>query len=163
MVVYQPKTFHYVDFDRTTSLSVNQQLDVRTLFKISDYRDQIDLGLYALCGLEPYKIYQICALKVENIFQRHLKIENNRVILNKPTFIHALKRKNEYVVILPSRISEELEIKINEEIVRLKLKTEKEILNLKLSECDNKRDVYRKIKRLFGMIEFKGVLEMMIE
>jgi len=153
--------FHKIRFDKRTNKNVflNEQAleteHMRKMFKISDYRDHIDLGLYGLCGLEPY---QICTLKVANIFEKHLKIENNRVMLNKPTFVNASKRKTEYIVILPSRISEELEIKLNEDIAHLKLNSQTDILNLRLSDCHNERDVYRKIKRLFNAIGFKGLL-----
>lgn len=153
------KMFREIDFDkssRKTSALLEEALEnhhIKTLMQKSDLSDKIDLGLYALCALRPSLIPQ---LKVSDIFKKHIKIENGQLTLRKPCFMlvrkdyEGNKAHQDMFIILPRKLTELLELRLNE-----KLKIQR-IEDMHISDCDNERDVYFKMKTMLTNIGFNG-------
>jgi len=124
---------------------------MKQVFQTCNITDKIDVGLYGLCGLRPRLIPQ---LRVKNILPRHRKIENGKITLHKPTIIiiprewEGNKGNITFFVIVPTKIAELIETWLN---------THPPVTEeSKLSECDNFRDVYTKMRRILRKIGYKG-------
>lgn len=125
---------------------------MRKVFETFPIEDKIDVGFYGLCGLRPRLIPQ---LRVKNIYPPHYKIENGKIKLKKPTIIiiprtfEGNKGNVTFFTILPVKIAELLETWLNTQASKVTPET-------KLSETDNRRDVYTKMKRILRKVGYTG-------
>ena len=159
-LIKSTKMFREIKFDkssRKTDALTEAMLETKHIkagFKVADLEDQIDWGLYALCGLRPRIIPQ---LKVANLYQRNYEIVdgNFRFTVKPPLMIiprtYAGNKANiTFMVFIPTKLADLLEMQSN---TNGNVTTE-----TKISQCGNTRAVYFKIKCLFKhpSINFKG-------
>ena len=159
-LIKSTKMFREIKFDkssRKTDALAETMLETKHIkagFKVADLVDQIDWGLYALCGLRPRIIPQ---LKVGNLYPRNYEITSRklRFTVKPPLMIiprtYAGNKGNiTFIVFIPTKLAELLEMQLST-IDNVTAET-------KISECRNTRAVYFKIKCLFKhrSIDFKG-------
>ncbi len=159
-LIKSTKMFREIRFDtssRKTDALTEAMLETKHIkmgFKVANLEDQIDWGLYVLCGLRPKIIPQ---LKVKNLHQRNYEIIDGalRFTTKPPLMIipraYAGNKGNiTFLAFIPTRLAEllEMQLKINERVT----------LETKISKSDNNREVYYKIKCLFKhpSIRFNG-------
>lgn len=160
-MIKSTKMFKEIKFDKSSrsSSALKEQMletkDVKTSFRISNLDDQIDLGLYALVGLRPQLIPQ---LKVKDIYPRNYEIDKDgkfRFTAKPPMMIIPRQYKGnkaniDFMVFVPTKIAELIEIRLN--------RNGKVTEDSKLSETDNAREMYYKMKRILSdpAINFNG-------
>lgn len=90
---------------------------IKAGFKVANLGDQIDWGLYALCGLRPRLIQQ---LKVKNLYARNYEIVNGdfRFTVKPPLLIiprtYAGNKANiTFMVFIPTKLADLLEMQLN--------------------------------------------------
>lgn len=159
-LIKSTKMFREIKFDkssRKTEALTETMLETKHIkagFKIANLEDQIDWGLFALCGLRPRIIPQ---LKVKNLYPRNYEIADRRLSFTvKPPLMiiprtYAGNKANiTFMVFIPTKLAELLEMQLN---------TKGNVTaETKISKCDNYRDVYYKIRCLFKhpSINFSG-------
>jgi len=159
-LIKSTKMFREIKFDKSSrkndalTETMLETKHIKAGFKVANLEDQIDWGLYALCGLRPRIIPQ---LKVANLYQRNYEIVDCkfRFTVKPPLMIiprtYAGNKANiTFIVFIPTKLADLLEMQSN---TCGNVTTE-----TKISECGNTRAVYFKIKRLFNhpSIDFKG-------
>lgn len=159
-LIKSTKMFREVKFDKTsrkTDALTETMLETRYIkagFKIANLEDQIDWGLYALCGLRPQIIPQ---LKVKNLHVRNYEIvEGDFRCPMKPPLImiprtySGNKANITFMVFIPTKLAELLE---------MQLKTDGNVTaETSISTSDNYPEVYYRIRCLFKhpSIAFEG-------
>ena len=127
---------------------------IKTGFKIANLEDQVDWGLYGLCGLRPRIIPQ---LKVKNLYSKNYEIVDGKLrftvtppLLIIPRTYAGNKGNITFIVFLPTKLAELIEMQLNT--------NDKVTPETKISESDNKAEIYYKIKCLFKhpSINFNG-------
>ena len=152
--------FRQIKFDkssRKTDALTETMLEtkhIKTSFKIANLEDQVDWGLYGLCGLRPRIIPQ---LAVRDLYSKNYEIVDGklRFTVRPPLMIipqtYAGNKGNiTFMVFIPSKLAELVEMQLNA--------NDKITPETRISESDNKAEIYYKIKCLFKhpSINFKG-------
>jgi hypothetical protein len=159
-LIKSTKMFREIKFDkssRKTDALTETMLETKHIkagFKIANLEDQIDWGLYALCGLRPRIIPQ---LKVKNLYQTNYEIikDEFRFTVKPPLMIiprtYAGNKANiTFMIFIPTKLAD---------LMQMQLNTDGNVTaETKISGCGNAHAVYYKIKCLFGhpSINFTG-------
>ena len=159
-LIKSTKMFREIKFDKSSrkidalTETMLETRHIKTGFKVANLEDQIDWGLYALCGLRPRLIPQ---LKVKNLYAHNYEIIDGKLsLIAKPPLMmipraYAGNKANiTFMIFIPTKLAELLEMHLN---------TKGNVTaETKVSECGNARAVYHKIKCLFRhpSINFTG-------
>lgn len=149
-LIKSTKMFREIKFDKSSRKTdalhepMIETQQMKTLFKIANLEDRVDVGLYGLVGLRPRIIPQ---LKVKDIYRNNYEIVNGKIKLTaKPTLMviprtyAGNKRNITFLVFIPTQLAELTELLLN---------TNGEVTpETKISTSDNVRDVYYKMKTL---------------
>jgi integrase len=150
-LIKSTKMFREIKFDkssRKTDALTERMLEteqIKTGFQIADLEDQVDWGLYALCGLRPQIIPQ---LKVENLYIRNYEIAADKLrftvkppLMVIPRTCAGNKGNITFMVFIPTRLAQLLELLLNA--------NDKVTRDTKISQSPSYHSIYCKIKRLF--------------
>ena len=159
-LIKSTKMFREIKFDKSSrktdalTETMLETMHIKAGFKVANLEDQVDWGLYALCGLRPQIIPQ---LKVKDLYQRNYEIVDGqlRFTVNPPILIipraYAGNKANiTFMAFIPTKLAELLE---------LQLKTNSGLTTeTKISKSDNYSDLYYKTRVLFKhpSINFTG-------
>lgn len=159
-LIKSTKMFREIRFDKSsrkidafTEIMLETK-HIKVGFKVANLEDQIDWGLYSLCGLRPRLGPQ---LKVQNLYARNYEIiDGNFTFTVKPPLMiipraYAGNKANiTFFVFIPTKLAELLEMQLN---INNNVTAE-----TKISKSDNYRDIYYKIRCMFEhpSISFKG-------
>lgn len=159
-LIKSTKMFREIKFDKSSrkidafTEVMLETKHVKAGFKVTNLEDQIDWGLYSLCGLRPRLIPQ---LKVQNLYAKNYEINDGsfRFTVKPPLAIvprtYAGNKANiTFFVFIPTKLAELLEMQLN---TNGNVTTE-----TKISRSDNYRDIYYKIRCMFEhpSINFDG-------
>jgi len=159
-LIKSTKMFREIRFDKSSrkidafTEVMLETKHVKAGFKVANLEDQIDWGLYALCGLRPRLIPQ---LKVQNLYAKNYEIIDGsfRFTVKPPLAIvprtYAGNKANiTFFVFIPTKLAELLEMQLNT--------YENVVTEAKISRSGNYRAIYRKIRCMFKhpSINFNG-------
>lgn len=154
------KLFREIKFDkssRKTDALTEAALEtkhVKTCLKIANLEDSIDVGLYGLVGLRPQIIPQ---LRVKDIYHKNYEIVDGTFRFTKKPVIMFIPRTYKgnkgnitFLVFIPTQVADRIELQLN---TNTKITSQ-----TKISESDNVREVYYKMKTLLmhPAINFNG-------
>ena len=145
------KMFREIKFDKSSRKSealLEQALETRhikTLFKIANLEDSVDVGWYALIGLRPSLIPQ---MKVKDINPRNYEIDAEGAFrfTKKPALAYVPrtykgnKANITFMVFIPTQLCDRIELFLN--------RNGRVTKQTKLAHADNSREVYYKMKTL---------------
>lgn len=159
-LIKSTKMFREIRFDKSSrkidafTEVMLETKHVKAGFKVANLEDQVDWGLYSLCGLRPRLIPQ---LKVQNLYAKNYEIVDGsfRFTVKPPLAIvprtYAGNKANiTFFVFIPTKLAELLEMQLNT--------YENVMAETKISRSGNYRAIYHKIKCMFKhpSINFKG-------
>ena len=159
-LIKSTKMFREIKFDKSSrkidafTEAMLGTKHIKVGFKVANLEDQIDWGLYSLCGLRPRLIPQ---LKVQNLYARNCEVVGGdfRFTVKPPLMIiprvYAGNKANiTFFVFIPTKLAEllEMQLNINDNVTT----------KTRISTSDNYREVYYKIRCMFEhpSINFNG-------